>query len=230
MNNEKLIAARAWVLTEPNAPKHFTKAGNESARETILSLLDSHINPPDLSELKIELRGADFGDAGECITDDIVDYLAPRIALTQDADVRFQFLREANHKFATESEQLRKERDGLDMWTLPYNSEASDARIWKVIKTLGLPDNSTVVWGTLLRRVTCKQTLQLWHKPNPLTFLIGGWNAERERSWVRLNTYSTLGAGFEPAGLCIHLFINFERSPRDSIALVASSVSIHTAN
>lgn len=38
---------------------------------------------------------------------------------------------------------------GLDMWTLPYNSDDSDSRIRKVISHLGLSDNSTVVWGTL---------------------------------------------------------------------------------
>ena len=37
----------------------------------------------------------------------------------------------------------------LDMWTLPYNSNDSDNRIRKVIDTLGLPNNSTGVWGAL---------------------------------------------------------------------------------
>jgi len=41
MTLEQIRAARMWVETEPNAPKHFTKAGNESCRKTILFCLSA---------------------------------------------------------------------------------------------------------------------------------------------------------------------------------------------
>lgn len=38
-----LERAKMWLDTEPNAPKHFTKHGNESARETIRALINNAI-------------------------------------------------------------------------------------------------------------------------------------------------------------------------------------------
>ena len=60
---------------------------------------------------------------------------------TSDMDALFQPIRAALQTPAS---------DGvLDTWTLPYKSSDSDERIRKVIKTLALPENSTVVWGAL---------------------------------------------------------------------------------
>ena len=39
ISRNEIIRAISWIETEPNAPKHFTKHGNEISRETILIIL-----------------------------------------------------------------------------------------------------------------------------------------------------------------------------------------------
>ena len=54
--------AEYWIKTKPNAPKHFTKAGNEEAREAILhaiKLADKVTGEPSDGML---LSSADAGD------------------------------------------------------------------------------------------------------------------------------------------------------------------------
>lgn len=71
------------------------------------------------------------------ISDDL-QYIYPRKPERQDV---FEAIRASLQTPAS---------DGvLDTWTLPYKSSDSDERIRKVIKTLALPENSTVVWGAL---------------------------------------------------------------------------------
>jgi len=84
MTNEKLIAARdAYKAYTKLLPKTVAELRLRDHHDTILSLLDSHINPPDLSELKREIAEK-FNEWNSHVipsnlVSDIIDHLAPRI-------------------------------------------------------------------------------------------------------------------------------------------------------